>query len=206
MLKISGGPQTKFTTPLFVISDCIRKTYFPGQPQPQKQEEVKEETNNHVAMYEQISNPTLLRRIQSHPELSSLGEHFPKPIKVTTSGESHRSVSIFSSFAGELRSHVRATVRQNPADQLTVAIHDNKTLVQSEKQDRKVAQSSQTSPHASPQSSPGKMEVSDVKMPDIPDGKPKEKKSVMKSLLKWGTESRVIVSDKETNMYSPGSF
>lgn len=202
----TGGPQTPFTTtPLFVISDGIRQTYFPGQPsRSKKQQEVEEETTDPVAMYEQISNQTFLRKHPSHPELSSLGEPFPKPFKVAASpdfNDSRRSISIFSSLAGELRSQVRATVPQHRADQSNVAFLDNKKVDQSEKQDLKIAQPFETSP----QTSLGKVELDNFDISDIPDGKPK-KKSMMKSLIKWGTESRVKVSDKETNMYSPGSF
>ena len=185
-----------------MISDGIRQTYFPGQRY--KKQEVKEETCDHVAVYEQISHQPFLRKHPSHPELSSLGEPFPKPFKVTASpdfSDSRRSISIFSSFAGELRSQVRATVPQHPADQSKVAIPDDKTVGQSEKQDLKIAESPQTTP----QTSLGKVELDNFDISDIPDGKPK-KKSVMKSLISWGTESRVKVSDKETNMYSPGSF
>lgn len=207
-LTFSGRHQSSFTTPLFVISDGIRKIYFPGQNQvPKKQEEIE----NKVTTYEQISFPKYLRRIQSHPELSSLGEpnlpsNYHKPISVNSSNLG--SVSIFSSFAGELRSQVH--VKHNPSSQSAVAVPgsqfavahpEKKTVSQSEKESHK----KQKPQSQSPAIRPGKVEVADVKLPEIAHEKPK-KDSFMKSVLKWGTETKVKVSDKETNMFSPASF
>lgn len=211
----TGGSQRNFTTPLFVISDGIRRTYFPGEPKPQKKEETSQsdcaQESNPVATYEQISNPKLLRKIQSHPELSSMGcesneafrdrsvSSFPK---VTLKSDvASSSVSIFSSIAGELRSHVKTSKKQDGSDQSSVvAIQENKTVVQS------TDKSLKTDSTQSPGSSPGKSEAMDAHMPEtVPDGKPK-KKSFVKSLLKWGTEPKKKVSNRENNMYSPSSF
>ena len=190
-----------------MISDGIRQTYFPGLPSRTQLDDIAE-TTDPVAVYEHISSQTFLRKHPSHPELSSLGEPFPRPFKVPASPDlnaNRRSISIFSPFAGELRSQVRATVPQSPTDHSPVAIPDAKTIDQSENQYLKLAESPQSP--LSPQTSPFKVEIDnfDISHTDIPDGRPK-KKSMMESLIKWGTESRVKVSDKETNMYSPGSF
>ena len=198
-----------------MISDGIRRTYFPGEPKPQKKPETSQpdsaQESSPVATYEQISNPKLLRKIQSHPELSSMGSEsneafrdrsvssFPK---VTLKSDvASNNVSIFSSIAGELRSHVRTSRKQDGSDQSNVvAVQENKTVVQS------ADKSLKTDSTQSPGASPGKAETVDTHLPEtVLDGKPK-KKSFMKSFLKWGTESKVKVSNKENNMYSPSSF
>lgn len=214
----TGGSQPGFTTPLFVISDGIRNTYFPGEPKSPKRQETgqsniaQESTDSHVAVYEQIRNPKLIRRIQSHPELSSFGEldesfhdgsvsSFPK-VKVTLKSEVvPGSMSIFSSIAGELRSHVRTAGKHEGSNQSNaVVLSEKKTVVQSKEKPQNVE-----STH-SPGTSPRKSEVGDVHLlEDVPDGKLK-KNSFVKSVFKWGTESKVKVSDKECNMYSPASF
>ena len=204
-----------------MISDGIRRTYFPGAPNAKRRPEstqsqtIAENTDDSVEMYNKASSPGLLRKIQSHPELMSLGEMgemddgfdkstraFAKtsPRKIMQDVKSDKmagSVSIFSNVAGELRTSVKSTGKPITGNQSKqVALPDKKHVAQSRQE---VARKE----HSPESSSPGTPDSAYVDLRE--EGKPK-KKSFVKSIFQWGTESKVKMSDKESNIYSPTSF
>ena len=201
---ISGGRQPGFTTPLFVISDGIRRAYFPGASQATTSEEdsqshiVKENEDNSVSMYEQYSNTKLLRKIQSFPELQSMGEMEDRSAMSfgKTSPELIRkekitgSVSLLSHMAGELRSHI--AVKSNE-----LALPDKKGVSQSKREITKTETVEQVGTST---------EVSSPEYVELPEDVKPKNKSFVKTFFKWSTESKVKVSDKETNFYAPTSF